>query len=523
MKAAINLGSRQQMVRAGAPLCLSGGGEASVPLAYMVIGVTFVAYLVGQLVVGTSLIVAAWFSLAILFGLLSVQAAGGVRTALGVLNLILIGKFLLLTIAMKMLTAEPSEKNLYAAETTAVVMAVGFLAVFLGTSIQRSLPQIRQVLPSEVPNISLLILAAIIFTAGCLGAIYNIRVQMGAGSVVNSGGLLGIARQFGALKAFSVVPAMLYLWRTGRKQYLSHPAILAMVAGCSILGLFGAQKAEAMEPSFYAALMVAARYGFRSRRFLGVAAAGLLLFLGFVYPYSQYARSHGVRQGDTDNRLLAIREIAPRLLFDPDFRNQVDFDIRTTETQCWDAWALLPLSRFAMVCPADRLIAVTDQLDSRTGWETITWGFKLLAPSFLYPNKPAFGTGNYLAHITGQLESGDQTTQVSFGLMANFYNAFRLPGVFIGTLVFFIAAYYWLTVLFGNPQFSGKPSVSVMFFLFLIGTYQHGLPENSFASLLPGMIVVPLLFSGLLVASAFIVGPRGGAAKLNRGLRRRPL
>ena len=55
-----------------------------------------------------------------------------------------------------------------------------------------------------------------------------------------------------------------------------------------------------------------------------------------------------------------------------------------------------------MVGEADRLIYATEQQQAFTGWETITWGFKLLMPSFLYPGKPIFEAANYLSHIAGE-------------------------------------------------------------------------------------------------------------------------
>jgi hypothetical protein len=467
-------------------------------------GVVFLAFLGGQLLVGTSLQVAVLFSVAILFGVLSVIMAGGIRTAFGLLNFILIGKYLLFALTMKILTGEPSERNLYAPENTALVMAVGFIALFAGMAIQRALPHFTQLAPKDFPDRFLIVFALLLFALGCGGAVYDVLVRLDSGIVIKSGGLIGIARQFGALSAFSLVPAMMYLWRVGTKRYLTHPLILVMMAACSLTGVFGAQKQQAMEPVMYAMLMVWARYGLRSRQLVATVAAGMLLYFGFVYPYSQYARGHGARTGDADQRMLAISQMVPRLLFDSEFRNEVNFEIRAGETQCWDEKALIPFTRFHMACEADRLIAATDQLGSYTEWQTITWGFKLLMPSFLYPEKPVYGTGNFLAHITGQVASVDQATQVSFGLMANFYNAFRLTGVFFGTLAFFTIAYYWLSLFCGNPTWLGKPTPGTMFFILIVGAYQHALPESPFASLVPSLVVVPILVSIVFFAAHII-------------------
>ena len=93
-------------------------------------------YLVAQLLCGTNAGVASLFSAAIFFGILSVFVGGGVRAAFGCLNAILIGKYLLIAIAIKSLLLEPSDGTLHAPLTTAWVMALGFFGLFLGTAIQ---------------------------------------------------------------------------------------------------------------------------------------------------------------------------------------------------------------------------------------------------------------------------------------------------------------------------------------------------------------------------------------------------
>src|SRR5271167_2760070 len=96
-------------------------------------------YLVGQLLVGTEAVVATLFSLAILFGTLAIYEGGGLKSAFGCLNAVLIGKFLLLGIALKIILLEPSESRLAAPQTTAWVMAIGFFGLYLGTMIQSGL------------------------------------------------------------------------------------------------------------------------------------------------------------------------------------------------------------------------------------------------------------------------------------------------------------------------------------------------------------------------------------------------
>src|ERR1700685_1923503 len=93
-------------------------------------------YLTGQLLVGTDALVAFLFATAILLGLLSVFAGGGLTSACGCLNAVLIGKFLLFGIALKIILRQPADDTLTAPAATAAVMTLGFMGVLTGTIIQ---------------------------------------------------------------------------------------------------------------------------------------------------------------------------------------------------------------------------------------------------------------------------------------------------------------------------------------------------------------------------------------------------
>ena len=139
-------------------------------------------------------------------------------------------------------------------------------------------------------------------------------------------------------------------------------------------------------------------------------------------------------------------EILSGMLTDASFRSSIDENIAASKEGYLHLKSLAPFDRFAMVGLADALIAGTDE-SGFTGWETITWGFKLMVPSFIYPDKPIYPASNYLAHIANEVSDDDYTTQVSYGIMANFYNAFSFPGVFIGTAVFIGGFYYHVAAL----------------------------------------------------------------------------
>ena len=82
---------------------------------------------------------------------------------------------------------------------------------------------------------------------------------------------------------------------------------------------------------------------------------------------------------------------------------------------------------------------------------------------------------------------GDLTTQVSFGIMANCYNAFGLLGVFFLCSVFFCAFFYSCRFWFGDAKLGGLNTTGSLWALLVVTSYHHGLVEETMAGLLPSM------------------------------------
>jgi hypothetical protein len=130
-------------------------------------------------------------------------------------------------------------------------------------------------------------------------------------------------------------------------------------------------------------------------------------------------------------------------------------------------------------------------------------------PSFLFPNKPVFEAGNYLGHIVGEVAPSDHSTQISYGVMANLYNAFSFAGVLVGTPIFFAGFYYWIRVFLGEAKWDGMPTTSTLWFIWLISSYQHSIVESSLSgniSTLSFPFVVALL--GILAKGLSLFFPR---------------
>jgi len=453
-------------------------------------------YQVGQLLTGTDAAAASLLSLAILFGLLSVFAGGGLKSAFGCLNAILIAKFLLIGIAIKIFLLQPADGTLNAPRTTALVMAIGFGGLLAGTMIQAHLycPQSWS-MNQPFSDRMLLSFSIVLFAAGYLGY-FAAMIPATQGAGIQTGGWLGIARTLGSLKSLSIVPALLYLWRKDARRWLTHPVILGMLMWCTVVGIFSTTKQDAMEPLAFYAFIGFLRYGWRDMRLWSVVTVAALYFALVVFPYSQYIRDAGGREGTFEHRAEVTMDAFLRMNSNQEFRSTVVQRV-SKDASYFEIPALAPFTRFAMVGEADNLISATERKQAFTGWETITWGFKLLTPSILYPNKPIFESGNYLGHIGDELNPSDKTTQISYGVMANLYNAFSFAGVAIGSTLFFAGFYYWIRIFLGEATSDGMPSTSTLWFIWLIASYQHSIVESSLAGLIASLlfpVVVAVLY-----------------------------
>ena len=461
--------------------------------------VVTVIYWTGQLLTGTGVSVASLFSTAIFFGLLSVFAGGGLRSAFGCLNAVLICKFLLLGLALKIILFQPADGTLKAPETTGCVMALGFAALFVGTQLQSKFASpTRWSINRPISNQMLLAFAIALFTLSYV-AYFAVQVVSGNNDAhAQTGGWLGYARALAVLKSFTIVPPMLYFWKAKTRLWMTHPLILALLGWSTLVGIYSTGKESAVEPLAFYLLVGFMRYGIRDTRLWFVAGLALAYYTLIVFPYSQYVRHNGGRDGTLEQRVEITKDVFWRTLSDPTFRSATTE--RVSETSFFNEASLAPFNRLAMVGEADRLIAATERQHAFTGGETITWGFKLLTPSILLPDKPVFEAGNYLGHIVGDVHQSDSTTQISYGIMANFYNAFALPGVFIGTTVFIFCFYYYIRIFLGNAAWDGTPSITTHWFIWIVVSFQHSIVESTAAGLIAS-ISFPFVLSIVWMAA----------------------
>jgi len=463
--------------------------------------VTAVCFWLLMMVTGTDGINASLLALAVWFGLIAVDAAGGIKSAPGLLNFVMIFKFLLVALTIKILTFQAADSNLKAPRTTSEVMAVGFAGLYLGSLLFAHMPKIRGVV-KEVTDTKFYLAAAILFALAGLGSSFVILFFQTGYAVTLAGGFWGVAHQFESIEAFCVVPAMYYAWSSGSRRFLSHPLVLGILAVELAYGIASTTKQGMMEPLLCYLGVGFIRLGLRSKTLWIIIGVGAFLYIALFYPYSQYVRSHGGRDGTLAERLQVIQDVFLNLTTDSGFREAVDSQINMGDTYLGKD-SLQPISRLAMIGEADRLIAATDATQSYTGWETIENGFYLMVPSFIMPDKPIGGGGNFLGHIAGDLAPDDNATQVSYGFMANLYNAFGLKGVFIGSFLFIASFYYMLSLWFAHQSLNFSPWGSSIWYLMIGLMFEHGLIESSLGNDLPAYVNLSAVV-GLIILSKYL-------------------
>ena len=470
---------------------------------YLGIAISCFLLLWGQLLTGTNPMVAVLLTLAIAFGLCSIPVAGGIRYPAGSLNFILVTKFLLIGVVLKLIAFEPSDNTLHAPERTAGVMAVGFLALLIASSVQKSLPTSGLVIVPRLTDPIIYLSLTIVFVVVGYGGYFLALASNFGGGETQTGGILGIARVFDLFSPMAVIPALYYAWASGAKRFLSHPVPLTVLAIGILIGIITTSKESALAPGVFYLLTGACRYGVWDKRLWALAGAGLLYYSVIVYPYAQYVRHSGGREGNMENRLEAMQEALILTLTDPQFRDSVEDKLSKGEASYFESERLHPFSRMAMIGEADRLIAGTG--DNFTGWETIIWSLKVALPSFILPDKPIYGPSNFLAHVADDVSPLDTTTQVAYGCMAGLYNAFSYWGVFIGCSVMYTLFYYSFRFWFGDPKLSTSPTGTSLWCILLIAVFQHSYVEGQIDTMLFGIIVSPPIPLLVLYAAAKLV------------------
>lgn len=416
------------------------------------------------------------FALLVFAGLViswaAVAVLGGWRNLPGFCVAILALKFLLISQVAKVAFGEPGNSNLEVPLISLGALVAGLFAMFVAALVYRLIPTGRPLMAAEWNPDSLRVTALVSLS---LGLTSYLALELAGG--IRIGGVFGVLKQLLFFQALSIAFGTAWTITQSRGRRL-FSWLNGLPFGVQfVMGFVEAGRLKMLEPVLLVLLTaVAYRFRFRAAHFGFAAVAALVAYL-FLIPFGALARSE-IRDADFQRSLSLtgefLRENFTSLAAWREFYHKYDETLEDTGFSYFDE-PNGTLDRLSMIKPMDILVGAT-LAHGESGWETVSHGFKMLPPRFLYPQKPAFGTGTILGLKTGMLSEDDEGTQVSFGFIADAFSAFGWLGVavipFLIGLGFFLVYGKLVGGLHGN-----------VWCVVMMAHFQHHFAESGVAAL----------------------------------------
>ena len=388
--------------------------------------------LLGQLAVGTSLVFAQLVFLFIVMSGIAVNLAGGMSRIGGMCVAMMSLKLVIVSQFAKTLLGEAGDSRLIMPITTVGVLAVGLFSVTMATCVSRLVRVRKHFLSAEQSTDSLRVGAAVTFALGAISHLGVMVTGTDAGSL-QVGGLPGLLRQLAFCLSLSVVfTTALVIQKSDGKRLLGWvngiPAALFFA-----LGILSASKQGMFEP-FLLVILTAIAFRFRFALLHLVLAGVLFVFaIGVLFPFAQVARSFTRGFGLVETVAATVEFAEKHFTSAEGFRQlheQYDDAADLADRTQYYELKIGLLERVSLIKMVDLLVVATER-DGLSEWETISHGFKMVLPRFIYPDKPAINTGTFLGKKAGVISEDDWGTQISFGFIADAYSAFGWMGALL--------------------------------------------------------------------------------------------
>ena len=444
-----------------------------------------------QLLIGADGLVVAGLFFAAFMGVAASAVAGGFRTLIGALCLIHVFKVLLVALLLKSILWETVESNLFAPVETAGMLAWGYASLLLASLAARFMLFPRRFLRRGVfmtllPNNAQFLLALGLSFFLC-GTVFSF---IGGAYIDVAGGGLGLIKTLAGYKGFSVACFVFYSHAKGWRAILLNPLVMGSLMLLTVLGVLSASKQGILEPAFFAGLAYYSIRGFEWKRFLILGVIIFLIAQYIINPFTQTQKMINMSREGRHSGGETLTAFAKNAT-DNSLREQniakidemQEFDRKTYFNE-----NVYILSRAALVYEQSWLVSASVDPSQRSGWFTIQWGFDMLWPRFLKPDKPAGSAAPWLGSFSGITNADDDATSISFGYMANFYNAFGNLGVVIGGFLTAFFVFLLVSFSFGFNRSGG------IFWVFGVTALHHNFVEAVFSSLLP-IIYIPFIFA----------------------------
>jgi len=458
---------------------------------YSIILLIAVVLFVLQMLAGSDFLFSSLIFLFVVISLSTVNLLGGLRNINGFSVFMLALKLVILSQFFKVYFWQPADSFLLVPEITAGVILLGFSSIFIAAWVTGRIDFRNIIIKPILSSQQLLRMGIIAFLIGTISVAYNYFSGFDPETAdIRAGGLIGVARQMGILLPFSIVCATAYKIISSNYRKSFGLIVLIPMLTEFAFGISVGSKQIAFESVFYYFLTcLAFRYPFRIKH-LAAGFFSALLAIMVLYPLAQLTKDIFDRMRESP---VARTSIFLDAIFRLDYEGLSNLYEKYAEedetTYQYYGTNNEILNRFSLIWMADQLIAVTID-KGEEGWTTITHGFKMILPRFIYPDKPNYNTGNYLGQKIGMVWVGDQTTQISFGLIPESFCCFSWIGVmlipFILTLLFFIV----YNKLVGSIEYN-------IWAIFLAGRFQHNFVEETISGWLLMVVQLPLIILAL--------------------------
>src|SRR5215213_6828957 len=422
-----------------------------------------------------------------LLALLAVFRFRGPTTVMGFLITLFVARYYFAPLLGKTIEGRSVWHNLYSPTETLSVLACSLLAMVVASAFfHEEIPVLGKFrTPSGLEHLGrLVVITSIIGIAATVQA--AMRQELGPAAEASTGFLAGAGSLFQALLAFSLSLSIYKALVEGKSVMRNYEAI-ALLA----VNVFFALVSISRSSVLIILVAVAVPYVLGRQRvtapLVASILAGLLLFVFVMSPVMLYLRSGNMEFYSFSQRIGNFASFWADTVSNPgsitEYRTEVSAEghYLTYFENYYGG-----LERFAVLPDSDRLISGTVLGNQHGGWRTISWAVAMVPPRFVYPDKPLYGPGSYLGHVTGQAAPGDTITQWVVGWPAELYYAFSYRGVFIGTVAV-LGLFFLALKLF--QVFAVDPAWNMLIALY----YWNSFPESHLAGLLSTLVPLVIL------------------------------
>lgn len=422
-------------------------------MQYVLIGLTLLLF--AQLLNGTDPLFAVLDCVAMIFSVLAFNVLGGMSRVSGAIVFALALSTYVITIFVKVLTFEPSDKNFLQPLTTITVTALAWFGIMVSAWMSRKFIRPRplvQFSPRDMENLGN-ISGALIFM-GLLSQILISTYGLGPNGAVENGTFWAALNQMNTFVPLAIVLGTYYVIQmSGGTKSVSWVVVVASLYFGGI-GFAAASKQGMYTPAFsYLLVCAGLRYRFRAMQVI-LIVLWVVFAIGFLFPWAQYARV--ITRKPTLGQTLAATYDA---LHDPNtlpamYRWYRDSQVLNEDVNlvqlCYDHPHGL-IDRESLVCSDDALIDLTLHT-STVGPSYLLRGMAMVIPNFMWPGRPSIFLGNVYGRETGLIGDNDEGTQVSFAPVGDAFREFGWSGVTAILPIMFFFTFVVVDNIFGDSR-----------------------------------------------------------------------